>query len=154
MMVGMTIDPIFVPITALGLIVLLLIIWIVILEHRLKKLASGKNGASLEDTVMANQRALEELSRFRKAVEEEFGRLNGRIKKKIHGAKTLRFNPFHGTGTGGNQSFATAFLDEEGSGVVLSTLYSREKVSVFAKPVINRRSEFELTDEEREVLKN
>jgi len=154
MMVGMTIDPIFVPITALGLIVLLLIIWIVILEHRLKKLASGKNGASLEDTVMANQQALEELSRFRKAVEEEFGRLNGRIKKKIHGAKTLRFNPFHGTGTGGNQSFATAFLDEEGSGVVLSTLYSREKVSVFAKPVINRRSEFELTDEEREVLKN
>jgi organic radical activating enzyme len=79
--------------------------------------------------------------------------LDGRIKRKLHGAKTLRFNPFAGTGSGGNQSFATALLDEEGDGVVISTLYSREKMSVFAKPIKHRTSEFDLTDEEKEVLK-
>lgn len=136
-----------------GVVIVLLVAWIFILEQRIKKLVSGKNGASLEDTITANQQSLEELSKFRKNIEEELARLNGRMKKKIHGAKTLRFNPFHGRGTGGNQSFATALLDEDGDGVVLSTLYSREKVSVFAKPVVNRTSEFELTDEEREVLK-
>ena len=89
---------------------------------------------------------------FRKAFEAELARHDRRIKKKLNGAKTLRFNPFAGTGSGGNQSFATALLDEDGSGVVLSTLYARDKVSIFAKPIENRKSEFELTDEEKEVL--
>ncbi|OGZ07565.1 MAG: hypothetical protein A2942_05005 [Candidatus Lloydbacteria bacterium RIFCSPLOWO2_01_FULL_50_20] len=149
----MEITPTLITAGIVAVIVLFLIVWIVILDRRLKKLAGGKNGASLEDTITANQHTLEEFSLFRKSVEEELARLNGRMKKKIHGVKTLRFNPFHGTGTGGNQSFATALLDEDGSGVVLSTLYTREKVSVFAKPVVNRASEFGLTDEEREVLK-
>ena len=153
MMVGtMVMTPTLIAASIVGAIVICLVVWIAILERRLKKLVSGKTGASLEDTITANQRALEDLSSFRKTVEERLAHIDARIKKKIHGAKTLRFNPFHGSGTGGNQSFATALLDEEGSGVVLSTLHSREKVSVFAKPVVNRTSEFELTDEEREVL--
>lgn len=144
----------FVAIASLGVAVLLLGVWTFILEQRIKKLMAGRNAASLEDTVVANQRSIEELLTYHKNVAEELRRIDERIKKKLHGAKTLRFNPFQGTGTGGNQSFATALLDENGNGVVLSTLYSREKVSVFAKPVIDRKSEFELTDEEKEVLKN
>ncbi len=148
-----TLNPLFLIGGAIGFLVVLLLVWIFILGRRLKRLMSGKNGASLEDTIIAQQHALEELARFRKTVEGELAHIDGRIKKKIHGAKTIRFNPFHGTGSGGNQSFATALLDENGDGVVLSSLYSREKVSVFAKPVVNHKSEFELTDEEREVLK-
>lgn len=146
-------NPAFVAITSLGVAILLLGVWTFMLERRIKKLMAGKNAASLEDTVLANQQSLEELLAFHKNTAEELRRIDDRIKKKLHGAKTVRFNPFHGSGTGGNQSFATALLDEDGNGVVLSTLYSREKVSVFAKPVINRKSEFELTDEEKEVLK-
>jgi hypothetical protein len=154
MMVCMIITPTLIIAGIVGLAVILLLIWVFILDRRITKLMAGKSGATLEDTIMANQEALAEFGRFRKAIEEELGRVNGRIKKKIHGAKTLRFNPFQGTGSGGNQSFATALLDEEGSGVVISSLYSRDKVSVFAKPIVNRTSEFELTEEEREVLKN
>ena len=123
------------------------------LEKRINALLGGKSGISLEDAISSNREGLEGLLRFQKAVEAELARINDRIKKKLHGAKTLRFNPFHGTGSGGNQSFATAFLDEQGDGVVISSLYSREKVSVFAKPIKNRASEFDLTDEEKEVLK-
>jgi len=43
-------------------------------------------------------------------------------------------------------------LNEVGDGVVLSSLYSRERMSVFAKPVKAGKSEFELSDEEKEVL--
>lgn len=161
MMMSMTFDfltilanPEFVAITSLSLAILILGAWAFMLERRIKKLMAGKSAASLEDTVVANQRSLEELLAFHKNTADELRRIDERIKKKLHGAKTVRFNPFAGTGTGGNQSFATALLDENGNGVVLSTLYSREKVSVFAKPVINRKSEFELTDEEKEVLKN
>ncbi|MDO8520902.1 MAG: DUF4446 family protein [bacterium] len=147
-------NPAFVAIASLSVAILLLGVWTFLLERRIKILMAGKNAASLEDTIIANQRSLEELLTYHKDAAEELRRIDERIKKKLHGAKTLRFNPFAGTGTGGNQSFATALLDEDGNGVVLSTLYSREKVSVFAKPVVDRKSEFELTDEEKEVLKN
>jgi hypothetical protein len=123
------------------------------LERRIGKLLQGRTGSSLEDLIGKNQDDIGRLFGWKGDVEGALAELDGRIKKKLHGAKTLRFNPFAGTGSGGNQSFATALLDENGDGVVLSSLYSREKVSVFAKPVKQRSSEFELTDEEREVLK-
>ena len=137
----------------LGLAILLLVVWNILLERRLGKMLKGKSAATLEDTIVENQNALTKLFEFKKATEDEFRKVDERMKKKLHGAKTIRFNPFQGTGSGGNQSFATALLDEEGSGVVISSLYARDKVSIFAKPVNKRNSEFELTDEEREVLK-
>ena len=142
-----------VAIAILGVAIILLVIWIILLERRIGRLLSGKSGGSLEGTIANNQRSLEQLFQFRKAVEDTLTKLDLRMRKKLNGAKTLRFNPFAGTGSGGNQSFATALLDEEGNGVVLSTLYSREKVSMFAKPVKNRTSEFELSEEEKDVLK-
>jgi len=68
----------------------------------------------------------------------------------VRGVGVVRFNPF--TAQGGNQSFAAAFLDEQGSGVVLSTLYARDRVGVYAKPVDNGSSSFELTEEEKEAI--
>lgn len=146
-------NPSLLAIGLLGASIVVLIIWIIILDRRVTRLIGGKEARSLEDTINNNQHSIEKLFAFQKEVEEELGRIDERMKKKLHGARTIRFNPFQGTGSGGNQSFATALLDEQGSGVVISTLYTREKVSVFAKPIVNRNSEFELTDEEREVLK-
>ena len=146
-------QPVYIVIIVLGVAVIFLAVWTFILERRIAKLLAGKSGATLEDTIGKNSADIGKLFTFQKNVEGALGELDGRIRKKLHGAKTLRFNPFAGTGSGGNQSFATALLDESGDGVVFSTLYSREKVSVFAKPIKNRTSEFELTSEEQEVLR-
>ncbi len=145
--------PSLIAIGILGAAIVVLVAWLILLERRIGRLVAGKDAASLEGTISKGQKDLAELFVFKKAVEEEMGELDKRIKKKLHGVRMVRFNPFAGTGSGGNQSFATAFLDEEGSGAVLSSLYSREKVSIFAKPVKNRTSEFELSEEEKEVLK-
>ncbi|KKU79292.1 MAG: hypothetical protein UY04_C0012G0004 [Parcubacteria group bacterium GW2011_GWA2_47_7] len=145
--------PTFITSILLGIAIIVLVVWLILLELRIKKLLAGKDARSLEDTISKNQSQLGELFAFKTAVETEMSAMDARLKKKIHGIRMLRFNPFAGTGSGGNQSFATAFLDEEGNGAVLSSLYSREKVSIFAKPVINRTSEFELSEEEKEVLK-
>ena len=145
-------NPLVLSIVLLGIALIILVVWVVILERRINKLLNGKNGSSLEDTIMGNSNSIQTLFQFRDEVHTELAKIDARMKKKLQGAKTKRFNPFAGTGTGGNQSFATALLDETGDGVVLSTLYSREKVSIFAKPIKNRTSEFELTEEEKEVL--
>jgi len=43
-------------------------------------------------------------------------------------------------------------LNKKGSGVIISSLYTRDKVSVFAKPIENWQSKYELSEEEKDVL--
>lgn len=62
----------------------------------------------------------------------------------------LRFNPFEHTG--GDQSFALALLDRANSGVIISSLYTREGVRVYAKEVRNGASKHSLSEEEQRVL--
>jgi hypothetical protein len=64
----------------------------------------------------------------------------------------VRFNAFSQNAAGGNQSFAIALLDEKLSGVVFSTLYARDRVGVYAKPIENGTSTFTLTEEEEEAV--
>ena len=76
------------------------------------------------------------------------------MKKSVQAVSTIRFNPFKGNGSGGNQSFATAFLNEDTDGVVISSIYSREHTSVFSKPINKGVSEYELSGEEKEAIEN
>jgi hypothetical protein len=73
-----------------------------------------------------------------------------KMTQAVRTVETVRFNPFPDQGS--NQSFATALLDETGSGVILSSLYARERVSIFAKPVQGFASTYELTTEEKEAI--
>ena len=138
---------------ALLVIVVLLIIWIIRLEWKLSKLLVGKRSISLDDSIATLDRRFNVLKIFKDQTETRLANFDNRLKKEGTTIETVRFNPFKGTGSGGNQSFATAFMSETGDGVVISTLYSREHVSVFAKPVVNFSSTFELTAEEREAIK-
>ena len=62
----------------------------------------------------------------------------------------LRFNPFQDTG--GDNSFIAAFLDRENNGVMLSSLYTREGVRLYAKNIQNGVSNHHLSEEEKKVL--
>ena len=64
------------------------------------------------------------------------GSLQNLLENNIQNIEVVRFNPFKDEGMGGDQSFAISFLDKKGNGVIMSSLYSREKVSVFAKPIL------------------
>lgn len=141
-----------IPTIALIGAVIVLLGWVIILELRIKRLLGGKDGSSLEDTIISNQLSIENLHKESEHVLDELDKLDKRLRRKIDGVRTIRFNPFEGTGQGGKQSFASAFLDEDKNGVVVSSLYTRDKVSVFAKPIVRGSSEFELSEEERSVL--
>ena len=91
-----------------------------------------------------------ELKNARNDIEKEIVVINSKLKKSIRGVETIRFNPFPDQGS--NQSFAIGILNEENDGVVISSLYSRDRMSVFAKPVKNGKSEYELSSEEKEAL--
>ena len=133
-------------------ITILLILWIVRLELKIHHLLKGQSGKSLESSILATKTGQKELERWREKVESYLEGAEERLKRSVQNVETMRFNPFKGTGDGGNQSFATAFLNEKGDGTVISSLYARERMSIFSKPIKNYTSEFELTEEEKEVI--
>lgn len=122
-------------------------------EWRVGRFMRGKNGKTLEDATVQNAADIQKFKEFRKELEIYLESVEKRLDQSVRGVGTVRFNPFKGTGDGGNISFATAFLDEEENGVVLSTLSTRERLGIYAKPLTNGKSEFELTGEEKEAIK-
>ena len=132
-------------------VIVVLTAFVIRLELRLKKLLRGDSVKDLEEAILSALKDLERLDISKKNIEKEIQKIKERLKKNVQTVGTVRFNPFKDVG--GNQSFASAFIDENGDGVVLSTLFSREKVSVFAKPLKNNQSEYELSGEEKEALR-
>lgn len=134
-----------------GIAIIVGTIWAVKTENRLKKFFLGKKAKDLEDTITALEDDIAKLKSAKENAEKEIAGINKKLKKSIRGLETVRFNPFPDQGS--NQSFAIGMLNEDGDGVVLSSLYSRERMSIFAKPVKSGKSEYELTAEEKEALK-
>lgn len=64
----------------------------------------------------------------------------------------LRYNPYNDTG--GDQSFTACFLNNEGSGIVITSLHARSETRVFGKEVIlGKSSKYQLSKEEELVIK-
>ncbi|HEY4502117.1 MAG TPA: DUF4446 family protein [Candidatus Paceibacterota bacterium] len=118
------------------------------LRRRLARLSLGRNG-SIEETLSILMREMKEFKEFRSELERYLKLAEGRLRGSVSGVGVVRFNPFESTGQGGNQSFALTLLDEGGQGVVLSTLYARDRVGVYAKPLLAFTSTYELSDEEK-----
>jgi len=62
----------------------------------------------------------------------------------------VRFNPFGDVG--GDQSFSVALLNFENSGIVITSLYSREGNKVYSKPILGGISKHHLAEEEKEAI--
>ncbi|MFA6301183.1 MAG: DUF4446 family protein [Candidatus Paceibacterota bacterium] len=134
----------------IGLVILIEIVWIFVTEKRLKRFFLGKKANNLEDTIIALENDIVKLKTAKENTEKELTAINAKLRKSIRGLETIRFNPFPDQGS--NQSFAIGMLNEENDGLVISSLYSRERMSIFAKPIKNGRSQYELTTEEKEAL--
>ena len=137
---------------AMALIIIILFIWVIWLQNKLGKLLIGKS-RNIDESIALVAKEITDLKKFQIKADETFRNIDARLRKTISGVETIRFNPFKGDGSGGNQSFATAFLNEEKNGVIISSMYGRERMSIFAKPIKNMISgQGELTAEEKEAL--
>ena len=137
-------------VAVLSVLIIALGFLVIRLEIRLRKLLRGKNAESLEGILTDMAKELDKHSAFRGDLEIYLKDVESRLNKSIKHVETVRFNPFDNAGS--NQSFATALLDTHGDGVVISSLYSRDKVGIYAKPVKAHMSEYSLSDEESQAI--
>jgi hypothetical protein len=133
------------------LILLGLVIWMYI---KLRRFLVNVDAHNIGESLTHVSTNLKDLQNFRSEMELYLTTVEKRLRKSVQSIHTIRFNPFKGTGGGSNQSFATTLLTEDGDGVVISSLYARDHVSVYGKPISNHQSSYELSDEEKESLDN
>jgi hypothetical protein len=62
----------------------------------------------------------------------------------------VRYNAFDNVGS--DLSFSIALLDNNDDGIVLSSLYSRDTSSTYAKPILNSKSKYALSAEEIKAI--
>lgn len=123
------------------------------LYNHYQKLTKGINKKNLK-TVL--DEVLENLNKETLRIEDLTGELQKIQKENLYNIQKLglvRFNPF--AETGGNQSFSLAILDGEDSGLVLTSLHSREITRIYSKTVKKGKADnYELSAEEKQALKN
>ena len=144
----------FISISLIGLaswLVLITLLYIRIYLHyrRLTQGVTKKNLlSSLNHLIAQSKSNKEEINAIADKLEHEIKQ------NKLHLQKVgfKRFNPF--TNTGGNQSFTICLLDENNTGIVISSLHSRESTRLYSKKIIKGKSaDISLSSEELEVVK-
>ncbi len=140
-------DPI---LSGLAILVLFALTQDFFLFRRLRRLVRGGDGKSLEATIRILSERVAVLESHARKTNEIITDIDERVTRSIQGVSVKRFDPFQNAG--GQQSFATALVNEDGDGVVLSGIHARDGVRVYAKGLNKFSSERELSDDEKEAI--
>lgn len=146
-------------IIALAAVSGVILLWNIFLQvgiSRIKKknnlLFSGNKIKNLEEILLNQAGSLKTLD---KEIQELYGisnQINSLSFRGLHKTGLVRFNPFKEVG--GDQSFAIALLNGKNSGIIISSLYTREGTRIYAKAVAAGKSEkYPLTEEEEQAIK-
>jgi hypothetical protein len=116
-----------------------------------RSLSRGTAGEPLDQLL---QRVLERGERESKSlerIEQDIVGLAEAARGHIQKVGVVRYNAFNDTG--GDQSFAIAMLDSQGSGALFNGVFHRTECRVYAKPVRDWGSPYSLSDEEEEAIR-
>jgi DNA gyrase/topoisomerase IV subunit A len=93
---------------------------------------------------------LKKLEKNYEEVSRELVEFKKECQKDLQKFGVVRFNPFKEVG--GEQSFSIAVLDANNNGFVITSHYGRESNRVYAKPIENGKSEYQLSAEEEKAI--
>jgi signal transduction histidine kinase len=151
----------FQPIVILSLvIVVIILLFLQILnkieinrmEKRYKKLMKGSTGKNIEEMIMEYSDKIDDSLEVVKKMENTYNDIDYRLRKCIQKYSIVRYRAFDDVGS--DLSFSIALLDDKNNGVVVTGIYGRNECTTFAKPVENGISKYDLSDEEKQAIKN
>lgn len=132
-------------------------IWLIVISIVLYRIFALFNkltrGVEVTDLKTILEKVLVKQTNNEKIISELNKRLTGvELDGKLHVQKVglIRFNPFKELG--GDHSFSLAILDGEDSGVVITSLHTRDRTRVYMKAIKNGKSDADLSEEEKKAL--
>ncbi|PKQ28369.1 MAG: hypothetical protein CVT63_03165 [Candidatus Anoxymicrobium japonicum] len=154
-MVENNITAIIVVLGALLLLALAVIVYLFLRTRRIdlecELLLRGTEGANFVEIVNDSIDQTHELLGKVDALSERYGMVLRRMAGAVQHVGVVRFDAFRDLG--GLLSFAIAFLDDRGNGLVFSSIYGRSDSRTYAKPITERSSSYGLSPEEREAIR-
>jgi len=143
----------------LYLVSAILFLWLLVLSFFLAKAMIHYRNLTKDIEKKDLKSLLEEILKKMKQAELDYkenkknlSQLQKKSIKHIQKVNFLRYNPFKDTG--GDQSFILSLLNEENTGVVLSSFHGRDNTRVYAKKVKKGKGEgFSLSEEEEKLIK-
>lgn len=147
-----TLEQSIMAILILALLVLILLIWNSVLHFRFNRLIRGSNKKSIEDSLVNVYSYIDRANLESKKINDSITVLQNKMKKSPRGFGMINFKAFDGIRSGGSNSFAVSFVNDQGNGIVLSTFHARDRVNVFSKKIDGFKCEVMLTEEEQEAL--
>jgi hypothetical protein len=139
-----------VVIVALAVVVALLWLRLSRLTRSYQMLTAGTDGGSLEGVLEQHVTDVRTATGRVDELDTMARQLDRSSRTHLQRVGFLRFNPFRDAG--GDQSFALAIADQDGNGVVVSSLHSRDVTRVYGKALVAWESVYPLTDEERQAI--
>lgn len=108
------------------------------------------NGNNLDEMLKKYLEDVKEIKKDNSEIKAYYTKLDSDIASCIQKVGLVRYNAFRDVGS--DLSFAIALLDREDNGVVLNGLYGSESSNIYAKPIKNGKSSYQLSDEEKYAL--
>ena len=138
---------------AIGLSVLAIVFSIVGSGSRRSREPAGpiQMSEALRGVLTDQAQRMERLEQAVRALNATDKRQQSLIDGTVRHIALLRFDAFEDVG--GRLSFSCAMLDEHGTGVVITSINGRQETRVYAKPVTERASSYNLSTEEAEAIR-
>lgn len=110
----------------------------------------GKDGRSLEESILDRFEELDELSTLTMKNRADIKKINEDMLSNFQKVGILKYDAFHEMG--GKLSFALTLLDGNDSGYIINSMHSREGCYNYIKEIVKGESYIELSEEEAESL--
>ena len=150
------IDPAYIMIGLLAVMLILIILYIICFLKMRKmgkaydRFMSGKDMESMEDTVVSQFERLEKLEEANQKNEDRLSAVEENMQSVYQKIGLVKYDAFREMS--GKLSYALALLDQNNNGIIVSSMYSREGCYSYAKEIIRGESYITLSEEEKEAL--
>jgi len=141
----------------MAMLLLILMTYIIMVNRKIKILSKkyerfmeGSSGDNVEDILNKWVDKLKMLEVDKNQLKHDLNKLKQNQEICIQKVNVIRYNPFDNMG--GDLCFVLTLLDGYNNGIILNGLHSREGSYIYAKPIEEGKSKYQLSDEEKESL--
>jgi hypothetical protein len=120
------------------------------LKSKYLKFMNGLSGVNIEQVLDDCLNKVNFVIDKNKEIEYQVNTIERTMYYCLQKVGVVRYNAFDNVGS--DLSFSIALLDNNDDGLVLSSLYSRDSSSTYAKPVSNSKSRYALSAEEIKAI--
>jgi len=144
-----------------GLSIIILIMLIILislvksvnkLDGKYRKITRGVNNKNIEEIIVGYLDNIDDVKTIAYEMKNRQDNIEAKLKDCFQKISIVRYKAFDDVGS--DLSFSIALLNDNNDGIILTGIYGRSDSTVYAKPIDEGISRYDLSDEEEEVLQN